>query len=132
MWPTASFMGVPLRKGQASGPGLAPRSGAGRLTVRTLYTWGSTSRVLSSEKPPATSAWHVRCTCSMQGEKEQKRPPAAGRTLRQRVGGCRTSEPACLPGSLPWPVSTAGTAGQRQCHPQSLKEQVPVKKLRCE
>lgn len=75
MWPTASFMGVPLRKGLASGLGLAPRSGAGRLTVRTLYTWGSTSNVLSSEKPLAASAWHVRCTCSMHGEKEQKRPP---------------------------------------------------------
>lgn len=84
MWPTASFMGVPLRKGPASGPG-RPKSGMGRLTVRTWKSCGSTSRVLSSEKPRSASAKHVRCTCSMQGEKEPRRPPA-GRT-RLKVCG---------------------------------------------
>lgn len=120
MWPTASFMGVPLRKGLASGPGLAPRSGAGRLTVRTLYSRGSASSVLSSEKPLAASAWHVRCTCSMHGEKEQKRPPAGSRTGCQRAGGCRTPAPACPPGSLLWP----GVYGWH-CRSEALLPLVP-------
>lgn len=114
-------MGVPLRKGLASGlasgPRLAPKSGAGRLTVRTLYTWGSTSRVLSSEKPRAASAWHVRWTCSMHGEKEQKRPPVGSQTWGQRAGGCRSQLRAgdCRGEARPPPVPPGETGMGKNC-----------------
>lgn len=53
-----------------------PRSGICKLIVLTLYTRSRISKVLISVKPYSSIARQVLWTCSMQGEKEQMRPPA--------------------------------------------------------
>ncbi|GBP42410.1 hypothetical protein EVAR_30043_1 [Eumeta japonica] len=51
------------------------RSLTGMVLLATLSSVCSTSMVNNSSKLCSVSAKHVLWTCSMQGEKEQKRPP---------------------------------------------------------
>lgn len=80
MWPGTSLGGVVVLTVVFSEArlGAEPKSGSGRETVRTSWTRSSTSTVLISWNARSARAWQVRWTCSMQGEKEQSRPPAGG------------------------------------------------------
>lgn len=68
-WTTSLVPGSPGE--EASGP----KSGNGRETVRTSWTLSRTSKVLISWKPWSARTSQVLWTCSMHGEKEQRRPP---------------------------------------------------------
>ena len=57
-------------------PTSSPKSMGASLTFWTLKDRARHSRVVKSQKPCSFSTSHVRCTCSIHGEKVPIRPPA--------------------------------------------------------